>query len=97
MNGPLCDAVLETTGSATMLESLERSNSFVVALDSRGEQYRYHHLFRQLLQTELARTEPGAVVVLNRRAMAWCIANERFEARSALRARRRRDATSSPV
>ncbi len=80
-----------------MLESLERSNSFVVALDSRGEQYRYHHLFRQLLQAELTRTDPEAVVELNRRAMVWCIANERIRGFAPLRARRRRDVTSSPV
>ena len=43
MCGPLCDVVLEQTGSAAMLESLERSNRLVVPLDGRGEWYRYHH------------------------------------------------------
>jgi LuxR family maltose regulon positive regulatory protein len=33
MSGPLCDAVLETSGSAAELESLERSNLFLVPLD----------------------------------------------------------------
>ena len=33
LSGPLCDAVLGTTGSAEMLESLERSNLLVVPLD----------------------------------------------------------------
>jgi LuxR family transcriptional regulator, maltose regulon positive regulatory protein len=33
MSGPLCDAVLESSGSAAMLESLERSNMFLVPLD----------------------------------------------------------------
>jgi LuxR family transcriptional regulator, maltose regulon positive regulatory protein len=76
MCGGLCDAVLETTQSAHTLESLERSNRFVVPLDRRGEWYRYHHLFRQLLRSELERTEPEIVNELNRRAMAWCIAND---------------------
>ena len=42
-----------------MLETLERTNRFVVPLDRRGEWYRYHHLFGQLLRNELERSEPG--------------------------------------
>jgi LuxR family maltose regulon positive regulatory protein len=76
----LCDAVLETTRSAQTLESLERRNCFVVPLDRRGEWYRYHHLFGQLLRTELERSEPDILPELNRRAMAWCIANDLAEA-----------------
>ena len=76
MSGGLCDAVLKTTGSAQMLETLERSNHFVVPLDRRSEWYRYHHLFGQQLRNELERSEPDIVPELNRRAMAWCIAND---------------------
>ncbi len=80
MSGPLCDSVLQTTQSAEMLEALERSNGFVVPLDRRGQWYRYHHLFGELLRNELERSEPGVVSVLNGRAMAWCIANDLTEA-----------------
>jgi LuxR family transcriptional regulator, maltose regulon positive regulatory protein len=80
MSGPLCDSVLQTTRSADMLESLERTNAFLVPLDRRGEWYRYHHLFRELLRNELERSEPEVVSELNGRAMAWCIANELTEA-----------------
>ncbi|MDQ5834780.1 MAG: LuxR C-terminal-related transcriptional regulator, partial [Actinomycetota bacterium] len=80
MCGGLCDAVLETTRSAHTLETLERSNCFVVPLDRRGEWYRYHHLFGQLLRTELERSEPDILPELNRRAMAWCITNDLTEA-----------------
>jgi LuxR family transcriptional regulator, maltose regulon positive regulatory protein len=80
MSGGLCDAVLETTGSADTLEALARRNGFVVPLDRRGEWYRYHHLFGQLLRTELERSEPDILPELNRRAMAWCIANDQTEA-----------------
>jgi LuxR family maltose regulon positive regulatory protein len=80
MSGGLCDAVLETTRSADTLEALAGRNGFVVPLDRRGEWYRYHHLFAQLLHTELERSEPDIVPELNRRAMAWCIANELTEA-----------------
>ncbi len=76
MCGGLCDAVLETTGSAHALETLERANGFVVPLDRTGEWYRYHHLFGQLLRNELERTEPEVVPALNARALAWCVAND---------------------
>ena len=80
MSGGLCDAVLETTGSADMLEALERRNCFVVPLDRQGERYRYHHLFGELLRRELERSEPDIVPELNRRAMDWCVANDLPEA-----------------
>ena len=76
MCGPLCDAVLGTTGSAPTLETLAHGNGFVVPLDRRGEWYRYHHLFGELLRNELDRTEPEVVPELNARAMAWCVAND---------------------
>ena len=80
MCGGLCDAVLQTTRSASTLASLERSNCFVVPLDRRSEWYRYHHLFGQLLRNELERSDPKAVAALSRRAMAWCMANDLAEA-----------------
>jgi LuxR family transcriptional regulator, maltose regulon positive regulatory protein len=80
MCGGLCDSVLPTLGSARTLEGLERTNGFVVPLDRRGEWYRYHHLFGQLLRYELERSEPDILSDLNRRAMAWCIANDLPEA-----------------
>ncbi len=82
MSGGLCDAVMETTQSADTLESLERRNCFVVPLDRRGEWYRYHHLFGELLRIELERSEPDVVRALNRRAMDWCIANDLPKRRS---------------
>jgi LuxR family maltose regulon positive regulatory protein len=74
LSGPLCDAVAGTTGSARILEELERSNLFLVPLDNRREWYRYHHLFGELLQHELALTAPGEVAELHRRAAAWHLA-----------------------
>ncbi|HSO52927.1 MAG TPA: LuxR family transcriptional regulator, partial [Actinomycetes bacterium] len=72
LSGPLCDAVLETTGSAEMLEVLERSNLLVVPLDRQREWYRYHPLFRELLRGQLERHEPGLVGELTLRAARWC-------------------------
>jgi LuxR family transcriptional regulator, maltose regulon positive regulatory protein len=42
LSGPLCDAVLQTQGSAERLGELERSNLFLVPLDDRRQWYRYH-------------------------------------------------------
>jgi LuxR family maltose regulon positive regulatory protein len=69
--GPLCDAVADRETSAALLAELERSNLLLVPLDSKREWYRYHHLFGELLQHELAATEQAAVAVLHRRASAW--------------------------
>jgi LuxR family maltose regulon positive regulatory protein len=71
MTGPLCDAVLETTGSAKLLESLERANLFIVGLDDHREWYRYHRLFLELLRDEVTRREPEQVRELHRRAAGW--------------------------
>jgi LuxR family maltose regulon positive regulatory protein len=75
MCGPLCEAVLEVPGSAAMLAGLARSNLLLVPLDRRGEWYRYHHLFRDMLLADLQRLEPGLIPVLRRRAAGWCLHN----------------------
>jgi LuxR family maltose regulon positive regulatory protein len=80
MCGGLCDAVLKRNDSASELESLERSNRFLVPLDRSRTWYRYHHLFRDLLRSELQDREPEIVPELNRRAMEWCEANTLPEA-----------------
>jgi len=71
MSGPLCDAVLEQPGSGDTLTHLAASNLLLVPLDRRGEWYRYHHLFRDMLLAQLRRSEPDLVPVLYRRAAAW--------------------------
>jgi LuxR family transcriptional regulator, maltose regulon positive regulatory protein len=68
----LCDAVLGREDSARVLAELARTNMFLVALDARGEWYRYHHLFGEVLQLELGR---GAALELRRRAAGWCRAH----------------------
>ena len=75
MCGPLCDAVLDMGGSAAILADLAGSNLLLVPLDRRGEWYRYHHLFRDMLLAELHRLEPGLMPVLRRRAAGWCLDN----------------------
>jgi LuxR family maltose regulon positive regulatory protein len=75
MCGPLCEAVLDMAGSAAILADLAGSNLLLVPLDRRGEWYRYHHLFRDMLLAELHRLEPGLMPVLRRRAAGWCLDN----------------------
>ena len=75
LSGPLCDAVAGTGDAVHTLAELERSNLFMVPLDSRREWYRYHHLFGELLQHELALSAPGEVPELHRRAADWYLDN----------------------
>ena len=76
MSGPLCEAVLDLPGSAAALADLARSNLLLVPLDRRGQWYRYHHLFRDMLLAEAERLESGLIPVLRRRAAAWCLRND---------------------
>jgi LuxR family transcriptional regulator, maltose regulon positive regulatory protein len=71
LSGALCDATLQTSGSASVLEKIERENLFVVPLDTSRHWYRYHQLFGELLRTELRRSEPDLVADLHRRAATW--------------------------
>jgi LuxR family maltose regulon positive regulatory protein len=78
MSGALCDAVLRDVGSGRELEKIERANLFLVSLDRERVSYRYHRLFRDVLQRELADHEPELVPILHRRATDW------YEARGEL-------------
>jgi LuxR family maltose regulon positive regulatory protein len=71
LSGALCDAMLQTSGSASVLEKIERENLFVVPLDMSRRWYRYHHLFGELLRAEMQHSEPDLVAGLHRRAAAW--------------------------
>ncbi|MGO9218625.1 MAG: LuxR C-terminal-related transcriptional regulator [Streptosporangiaceae bacterium] len=72
---PLCDAVAGSGNGADILDVLERENLFVVPLDETRGWYRYHHLFAQVLRSELARAEPGTAPALHQRASAWYLAS----------------------
>ncbi|GAA3606518.1 LuxR C-terminal-related transcriptional regulator [Microlunatus ginsengisoli] len=71
MTGPLCDALTGASDGRTMLERLNRSNLFVVALDDRSEWYRYHHLFADALRARLAAEHPERFRSLHRSASRW--------------------------
>ena len=68
---PLCDAVTGSADAAELIDVLEHQNLFLIPLDDNRQWYRYHHLFAQLLRSQLARTEPGIVTQLHERASDW--------------------------
>lgn len=76
VSGPLCDAVTGQTGGREILQSLERANLFIIALDDEGRWYRYHHLFAEVLQARLQQKHPEMPAELHRRASEWYEAND---------------------
>ena len=71
VSAPLADAVTGRTDGRHMLERLGETNLFVMPLDTNRELFRYHGLFHDLLQAELARTSPRLVPELHVRAARW--------------------------
>lgn len=73
---PLCEAVIgegdPAWGVSACIDWLERAELFITPLDNRKEWYRYHHIFRDLLQARLsAEMVPEQVKDLHRRAAGW--------------------------
>jgi LuxR family maltose regulon positive regulatory protein len=71
LNGSLCDALTGDQSGHQMLEQLERANLFLIRLDGRGEWFRYHHLFADLLRLKLKQKQPGAIRELQIKASHW--------------------------
>ncbi len=72
LSAELCDDVLETTGSAEMLEAIERENLFLLPLDSTRHWFRYHHQFQEwLLHTLRVTGDESRLTALHARAAAW--------------------------
>ena len=80
LSGPLCDAVVDREGSGKLLTEFSHANLFVVPLDERGEWYRYHNIFSDLLLYELKSTYPELVPILHERASAWLEGEKFFDA-----------------
>lgn len=75
LSGALCDAALDTTGSARILEDLEHAELFVTALDTDREWYRCHPLLRDALRRS-APANAGEVVA---RAARWYAGQGRLD------------------
>jgi LuxR family maltose regulon positive regulatory protein len=71
LTAPLCDAVLESSGSARVLADLVRAGLPLAPLDRYETGFRCHPLLTELLRAELARVEPDLEPRLHARAAAW--------------------------
>lgn len=70
-SGGLANTLTGRVDGEQLLVSLERSNAFVIPVDSGRTWYRYHPLFAELLQFELKARAPKRVVLLHGRAARW--------------------------
>lgn len=73
LDGPLCDTVTGRAGSAALLQELASENALIVPLDRQGVRFRYHHLFADMLSSELRVRAPDSEAELHHRA-AGCLA-----------------------
>ena len=74
MNAPLCQAVAGEGSplGQDRLAQIEQANLFLVPLDDRHEWFRYHHLFRQMLQERLKeKYSQEMITALHERAIKW--------------------------
>ena len=75
MTGSLCDAVTGRADGQLVLETLERENLFVSALDDERRWYRYHHLFADALRARLASDGGNRPAELHSAASRWLAEN----------------------
>ncbi|CAI8845856.1 LuxR family transcriptional regulator, maltose regulon positive regulatory protein [Pseudomonas sp. IT-P74] len=68
---PLCEAVTGRSDSRAMIDHLDRTNLFLVPVDSQQQWFRYHHLFASFLRHALDRLYPGMARTLHEIAAQW--------------------------
>ncbi len=71
LNGAVCDAVLQSRGSARILAELGSTTQLLEPLDPAHDSYRWHPLFRDSLLGEQHRTGPELEPQLRLRASIW--------------------------
>jgi LuxR family maltose regulon positive regulatory protein len=71
LSAPLCDTVLERSGSAGILETLAFEDLALLPLDADGRWYRCHGIVRDVLRAELEARESDSVAGLCARASTW--------------------------
>jgi LuxR family maltose regulon positive regulatory protein len=71
LTGALCDALTRRTDGQSMLEYLVQSNLFLLPLDDERRWYRYHDLFRDVLQNRLQCNFADDFTQLHRQAAEW--------------------------
>ena len=82
--GPLCDVIARTLDHDSdrefsgwdFVKELKRANLFIVSLDSDNVWYRFHHLFQNLLQSQLQRSYGSELIdELQIVASNWFVSN----------------------
>jgi LuxR family maltose regulon positive regulatory protein len=71
LNGELADELTDGSNGHRKLADLARGGALLTPVDRRGEWYRYHSLFAELLRAELRSEWPGELAGLHRRAAVW--------------------------
>ncbi|WP_162914339.1 LuxR C-terminal-related transcriptional regulator [Taklimakanibacter lacteus] len=71
----LVEAVCPEHDCPATLGLIERANLFLIALDSTGQWFRYHHLFSDFLRGKVERWPAEKRAALHRRASSWLSAN----------------------
>jgi LuxR family maltose regulon positive regulatory protein len=71
----LCKLVTRRDDAGRLLARVAREELFIVPLGDGAHEYRYHHLFAEMLEAELEARRPGERQVLHRRAAAWYAAH----------------------
>ena len=71
----LVQAVCPEHDCAQALGMVERSNLFLIALDSTGHWFRYHHLFSDFLRGKVDQWPADERACLHRKASSWLSAN----------------------
>jgi LuxR family maltose regulon positive regulatory protein len=69
--GELADALTGDRDGHRRMVQLARGGALIAPLDRRGDWYRYHALFRELLLAELRSESPALLPELHRRAAVW--------------------------
>ena len=70
-NGDVCDEILGRDDSQKVLEGLDKSNLFLIPLDEERRWYRYHKLFRDLLNHRLMLDYADQIPQLQKKASLW--------------------------
>ncbi len=71
LDAPLCDALTGRSDSAALLQRLDGANLFLTPIDGEQATYRYHGLFADFLQGQLASERPGEAGQLHLAASRW--------------------------
>jgi LuxR family transcriptional regulator, maltose regulon positive regulatory protein len=85
LNGELADELTRGSDGHRRLVELSRGGALLAPVDRRGEWYRYHALFAELLRAELRSEWPEELAELHRRAAVW-LAEHGDDARGLLHA-----------